>query len=144
MRDVRRTDGGRELRGRTGKRVDGVMGCFLDDLGAFGINADQWMTAAQDEGGHLMAQNGRTKGGTFHGEMGRCRESQGCTTACSSMPERDRKNQGEVSPKQACSCWFVRHCSLATSDANLYPPGVFADAILPFSGFVLFRFFCFH
>ena len=25
------------------------MGCFLDDLRAFGINADQWMTAAQDE-----------------------------------------------------------------------------------------------
>ena len=26
------------------------MGCFLEDLRAFGINADQWMTAAQDEG----------------------------------------------------------------------------------------------
>ena len=26
------------------------MGCFLDDLRGFGINADQWMTAAQDEG----------------------------------------------------------------------------------------------
>ena len=26
------------------------MGCFLDDLGAFGINADQWTTAAQHEG----------------------------------------------------------------------------------------------
>ena len=26
------------------------MGCFLDDLGAFGINADQRTTAAQDEG----------------------------------------------------------------------------------------------
>ena len=25
------------------------MRCFLDDLRAFGINADQWMTAAQDE-----------------------------------------------------------------------------------------------
>ena len=24
-------------------------GCFLDDLGAFGINADRWTTAAQDE-----------------------------------------------------------------------------------------------
>ena len=28
----------------------GWMGCFLDDLRAFGINADQWTTAAQDEG----------------------------------------------------------------------------------------------
>ena len=26
------------------------MGCFLGDLRAFGINADQWTTAAQDEG----------------------------------------------------------------------------------------------
>ena len=26
------------------------MGCFLDDLRPFGINADQWTTAAQDEG----------------------------------------------------------------------------------------------
>ena len=24
--------------------------CFLDDLRAFGINADQWTTAAQDDG----------------------------------------------------------------------------------------------
>ena len=27
------------------------MGCFLDDLRAFGIKADQWMTEAQDEEG---------------------------------------------------------------------------------------------
>ena len=26
------------------------MGCFLDYLRAFGINADQWTTAAQDKG----------------------------------------------------------------------------------------------
>ena len=26
------------------------MGCFLDDLGAFGINVDQWTIAAQNEG----------------------------------------------------------------------------------------------
>ena len=26
------------------------MGCFLDDLRAFGINTNQWTTAAQDEG----------------------------------------------------------------------------------------------
>ena len=26
------------------------MGCFLDDLRAFGINADQWKTVAQDDG----------------------------------------------------------------------------------------------
>ena len=56
-----------------------------------------------------MTQSGGTRGGTSHGEMDRCRESQGWTTAYSSMPERDRKNQGEDSLKQACSCLFARH-----------------------------------
>ena len=31
------------------------MECFLDDLRAFGINADQWTTAAQDEGERCRA-----------------------------------------------------------------------------------------
>ena len=39
--------GGRGLCGGAGKRVNEY---FLDDLRAFGINADQWTTAAQDEG----------------------------------------------------------------------------------------------
>ena len=47
MRDVRRNGGGRGLCG--GQEKEWV-GCFLDDLRAFGINADQWTTAAQDEG----------------------------------------------------------------------------------------------
>ena len=42
VRDVRRNSGG-------GQKQE-CMGCFLDDLRAFGINADQWTTAAQDEG----------------------------------------------------------------------------------------------
>ena len=33
-----------------GRQEKEWMGCFLDDLRAFGINADQWTTAAQDEG----------------------------------------------------------------------------------------------
>ena len=83
-----------------------------------------------------MAQNGRTRGGTFHGGMDRCRENQGWTTACSGMPERDGKNQEEDSPKQAGSCWFA-------SPSNLYPPGIwFADAMAFFSG-VTFVLFCF-
>ena len=57
-----------------------------------------------------MTQNGRTRGGIFYGKMDRCRENQGWTTACSGMPERDGKNQGEDSPKQAGSCWSVRPC----------------------------------
>ena len=61
-----------------------------------------------------IAQSGRTKGGTFHGKMDRCKENQGLnqgrTTACSGMPERDGKDQEEDSPKQAGSCWFARPC----------------------------------
>ena len=63
MRDVWRNGGGRGQCRGPGKRV---VGCFLDDLRAFGINADQWTTAAQDEGewrrtaeqgaGHFMAK----------------------------------------------------------------------------------------
>ena len=37
-------------------------------------------------------------------------ESQSWTTACSGLPERDGKDQGEDSPKQAGSCWFARPC----------------------------------
>ena len=36
--------------GCVGSQEKEWMGCFLDDLRAFGINADQWTTAAQDEG----------------------------------------------------------------------------------------------
>ena len=39
--------GGRRLRGGQGNER---MGCFPDDLRAFGINVDLWATAAQDEG----------------------------------------------------------------------------------------------
>ena len=91
--------------GGAGKIMDG---CFLDDLIAFGINTDQWTTAAQDkEKWRRTAEQG---GGTFHGEMDRSREGQGWTTTCSSLPERDGKDQGEDSPKQAGSCWFARPC----------------------------------
>ena len=36
--------------GSVGGQVKKWMRCFLDDLKAFGIKADQWTTAAQDEG----------------------------------------------------------------------------------------------
>ena len=47
MRDVRRNGGGA---GCVGGQEKEWMECFLDNLRAFGINADQWTTAAQDEG----------------------------------------------------------------------------------------------
>ena len=73
------------------------MGCFLDDFRAFGINADV-DDCSPGRGG--MARDGETRDGTFHGEMDRCSENQGWTMACSRMPERDGKDQGEDIPKQ--------------------------------------------
>ena len=68
------------------------MGCSLDDLRAFGITADQWTTAAQDEGEwrrtveqgaeHFMAK-----------WVVLCRKRPDCTTAYSGLPERDGKGQ---------------------------------------------------
>ena len=42
----------RDVRGTVYVRGKGKywMGCLLDDLRPFGIDANQWMTAAQDEG----------------------------------------------------------------------------------------------
>ena len=45
--DVRRMGGGARCDGGQEKEW---MGCFLDNLRTFGINADQWTTAAQDKG----------------------------------------------------------------------------------------------
>ena len=82
------------------------VGCFLDGLRAFGINADQWMAAALDEGewrrtaergaGHLMAKSiaaGKARAGLRHAVV---------------MLERDGKDQREDSAKQAGSCWLAR------------------------------------
>ena len=50
-----------------------------------------------------MAQDGETRSGAFHGEIDRCRENKGWTTAsCSSMPRLDGMDQGEDIPKQGC------------------------------------------
>ena len=81
------------------------MGCFLDDLRAFGINAEQWTTAAQDEGEwcrtaeqgaeHFMAKwivAEKTKAGLRH------------AVVCPNMTGRTKKRIFH-SPKQAGSCW---------------------------------------
>ena len=98
MRHVRRNGGGHGLCGGAGKRVDGVF--------AGRPQSSRHQPRPVDDcspGRRGMAQNSITKGGTFRGKMDRCRENQGWTTACSCMPERDRKDQGEDSPKQAGS-----------------------------------------
>ena len=138
MRDVRINGRGRGLCWGQIKRVDGV---FPGRPQSFRHQCRPVDGCSPGRGG--MAQNGRTMGGTFHGEMDRCRESQGCTPVCSCMSERDGKDQGDDSPRQAGSCWFARPCLPATSGANSYPPGVwFADVMPSFSG-VASVLFCF-
>ena len=83
-----------------GKRVDGV----FPGPQSFRYQRRPVDDCSPGRGG--MAQDG----GKFHGEIDSCRGSQGWTTACSGMPERDGKDQKEDSPKQAGSCRFARPC----------------------------------
>ena len=86
MRDARRIGEGRGLRGGAGKRVDGVFSgrCFLDDLRAFGLNADQWTTAAQDEGEWRRTAEQRAE--RSMAKWIASEKARAWTTACSSMP----------------------------------------------------------
>ena len=105
MCDVQRIGGGRGLCGGPGKIADRV---FPGRPQSFRHQRRPIDYCSPGRGG--MAQDGGTRGRTFHDEMDHCSESQGRTTACSRMHERDGKNQGEDSPKQAGACWFARHC----------------------------------
>ena len=69
--------GGGEEREKSGRGA-----CLLDDLRAFGTNANQWTTAEPRT--RENTQDGGTRGGIFLGEMDRCRDSQGWTRAYSS------------------------------------------------------------
>ena len=109
MRDVRRNGGGRGLCGGPGKRVDGV---FPGRPESFRHQRRPVDYCSPGRGGRV--QKRRTRGGIFHGEVDRYRESQGWTTACSGMSERDGKDQGEDSPKQAGSFVLVRSLLLTS------------------------------
>ena len=77
VRDVRRDGEGRGLLcGGPGKRVDGV---FPGRPQSFRHQRRPMDDCSPGRGG--IAQNGRTRGGTFHGKMDRCRKNQGWTTA---------------------------------------------------------------
>ena len=109
VRDVRRPGGGRGLRGGGGKEW---MGCFLDDLRAFGINADQWTTEAQDEGEwRRMAEQGAECIMVKRIVGKKARAGQRHAVVCSNVTGRTKNCS-----KQA---WFAYHSSLATSGANL-------------------------
>ena len=140
VRDVWRNGGGRGLCRGPGKRVDGV---FPGRSQSFRHQRRLVDDCSPGRGG--MTQDGRTRGGTFHGEMDLCRENQGLTTACCGMPERDGKDPEEDSPKQAGSCWFAHPCCLTRSVwRELVSSGCFVCRYhdVFFSG-VTFVLFCF-
>ena len=69
--------------------------------------------------------------------------------ACSSMPERDRKGQGENSLKQASRASLLTGVDLHTiiimmRTCIILRAFLRVDAIMPFSGVAFFRVFCFH
>ena len=102
MRDIRRIGGGRRLRRGLGKIVDGAW-----TTSEFSASTPTSVDDCSPERGGMM-QDGGIRGGTFYGEIDRLTGSQGWVAACRSMPERERKDLGEDSPKQAGSCWFIR------------------------------------
>ena len=75
MRDGRRIGGGRGLRGGPGKRVDEV---FPGRPQSFRHRCRPVDDCSPGRGG--MAQDGGTRGGTFHGEMDHCRVQQHART----------------------------------------------------------------
>ena len=98
MPDVRRTDGGA---GCVGGQEKEWMGCFLDDLRAFGINAGQWTTAVEDDEGewYKAVEQGAERFMAKWIAAEKVRAELRHAVACPDVT--GRKNQEENSPKQA-------------------------------------------
>lgn len=105
VRDVRWTYARRCFPRGARRRMDERL---LEDLGAFGVQIDQWMVAAQDAGEWFKAVK---QGGGFDYDELDCgweSWSKGRTRACNSyIFEQNGKDQIESSPKQVYSCWFA-------------------------------------
>ena len=103
VRDVRGTREGCGFREVTRNLMDGVSWATSE------FSASTPTSGRSQPGTRGNNIGRRNKGPYFHDEMDRGRERQGSTTACSNISERDGKDQGEGSSKQACSHWFARH-----------------------------------
>ena len=77
------------------------MGCFLDDLRAFGITPTSGRLQPRTRGNGAERWN---KGRNISWRNESLQRKQGWTTAFSRMPEHGGKDQGEYSPKIAGSC----------------------------------------
>ena len=69
------------------------MRCFLDEI-SFRYHHRPVDDCSPGRG--EMTQDGGTRGGTFHGEMDRCRLIQGWITACSGMSQGDGRAKERV------------------------------------------------
>ena len=95
--------------GCVGSQEKEWMECFLDYLRAFGINADQWTTAAQDKGEWRRT----TEQGAEHFvakwiAAEKARDGLRHVDVCLNVTGRTKERI--VQRKQAGSCWFVRSC----------------------------------
>ena len=84
------------------------MWCLVDDLRAYGINADQWITAAQDKRKvHKTTEQGAgrfmVKWTAAEKAGARLRHAVVCPNVTTRIKE------GIAQSKQARSCWSVRH-----------------------------------
>ena len=79
------------------------MRCFLDDHRGLGINADQWTTAAQDEGEwRRTAEQGAEHFMAKLITATKARAGLRQAVVCTNVTERNKK-------RKARSCWFARH-----------------------------------
>ena len=123
--DVRRARGGREL--HRGEWV----GCILDDIRA---------SVSTPINGRLQLRTRRNygrrwnKGQNVSWPNGSPQKRQVLITACSGTPERDRKDQNEDNPNQACLCWF----------SSVYPSGLCLLIYVMLSSLALHLLSCFN
>ena len=94
-----------------------------------------------------IAQDGGTRGGTFHGEMDRCRESQGWTTACSvvclNVTGRAEERIDQSKRARAGSLAIVDEPQFALTCILRAGVVVFLSRVAHVLFFVRFRIFCF-
>ena len=83
-------------------------GFLLDDLRTFGINADQWITAAQDEAEWLKTAE---QGAERFMVKWIAAKSQGLTTVCSRSPNVTGRVKERVaqSKRARVMVWCTRH-----------------------------------
>ena len=117
------------------------MGCFLDDLRAFGINADQRTTAAQDEGEwRRTAEQGAEHFMVKWIAAEKVRAGLRYAVVRPNETGRTKKRTAQSKPARAGLLTLV-NCQVATSGANSHTPDVeFADVLTSSSGVTFVKF----